>query len=320
MAHGSVRARRAGAPGFTLVELLFVIALIFLLMGLLLGGIRYATRTAKGASDRATASALKSGVSQFAQSFSIAPPMVKDGHVPVFNPVGPLNPPAPPGPNQVPVIYSPGVPAELTFLRFAENGTSSPGAGVRDMRFSLYSLSYYVLGALDSDGQPGPGFRSPKRDGSFEKSGRTFNPFFDVSKNAHAAVETIPGSGRIELRDSRGVGIRYYRWKTGWLYPSGSYEVNKLADLNVPWIVGDASVNADLKNADYAIVLAGPNGLFGDEYLLTPALPPPAGHPQYLSGAEFMSKLGRSGSVVGPLDREAAMADNIVVVGVEANR
>ena len=314
--------RSERARGFTLVELLFTIAIIFLIMGLLLGGIRHVMKFVKGTGDAAMVQAVKSGVTQFSQTFGFAPPLVKDG-VTGFSegtpPIGPLTTTG----EIKPVVYTVVRATELNFLRFADpagTGSMSPNFGARDGRFSLYSIPYFVMGSLDVDGVPGPGFRAAKRDGSFEKSGRTFNPFFDPKGNSNAVVDTLPGTGRIELRDAHGVAIRYYRWKQGRLY-GANYEVKTLADMNIPWMLGDANANAGLKSADYAIVAAGPNGLFGDEFLL-PAGPgsPPSAHPQWMSGADFMTKLGRSGNTPGPDDIAAAMADNIVVVGTEAGR
>src|ERR1051326_275701 len=320
MAETLVRARRA----FTLVELLFVIAIIFLIMGLLLGGIRHVMKHVKGTVDLNMASALKNGASQFGQTFSFAPPLIKDGFAPTFN-VGPLNAPTN---ATAPVVYSRGYANELHFLRFGDTTSAvSPAPGTVDLRFSLYSIPYYLMGVLDQprggvagappiDGFSGPGFRAVRRDGTFEPSGRTFSPFFDVKGHAEAVVEnTPPGAGRIELRDGHGVAVRYYRWVTGRIYgASTEYQVRVAADCNVPWMVGDAAANPDLRNADYAIVLAGPDGLFGDEFLL----PQAPQHPQYMSRNDFDIKLGGKAPANGPPgdpDRMArAMAANIVVV------
>ncbi len=317
--------RRAplGRPGFSLVEILFVILMIFLLMGLLLGAVHFVTKQARGAADAATVNSLKQAVSKFNQEFSFPPPLVKDGYVPAFTPAGPLNPAGPPATlTQVPVVYSAGVLGEQRFLRFADPTSTNgppPAFGAADLRFSLYSLSYYVLGVLDSDGLPGPGFRTPKRNGSFEKAGRTFSPFFDFKGNAQAVVESTPGTGRFELRDSHGVAFRYYRWTPGREYPSGSgnYEVRTVADLNVPWMVGDPNTNPELKNANYAIVAAGPNGLFGDEIALKAAAPT---HPQAMIQSDFELKLGVPSNLAMTDLITKAMSDNIVVVGVEVNR
>lgn len=292
MARGAFGARRA----FTLIELLVSILVVFLLMGLIIGGIRMAGKHVRATADAATLDALGQGLKQFKQQFGFTPPLVKDGYATGFT-QGPLNTTNPP--TQV-LVYSAAVPAELAFLRPATPVTMP----TPDLRFSLYSIPYYILGVLDLDGLPGPGMRTPKRDGTFEKSGQSFSPFFDVSKNARAVFETQPGTGRIELRDSRGVAYRYYRWRP-------LENVVQGRDLNIPWVLGNPENNPDfdarIRNAECAIVAAGANGLFGDEDQL------PALHPQHLSPAQFMEKLSRPGSSITPEDRLAAMADNIIV-------
>lgn len=287
MARGASQPRRA----FTLIELLVSILVIFLLMALIIGGIRMAGKFARSTADAATVQALGQGLKQFKQQFGFAPPLVKDGYATGFT-QGPLNT----GGTQV-LVYSVSVPAELAFLRPATPVTMP----TVDPRFSLYSIPYYILGALDLDGLPGPGMRTPKRDGQFEKSGQTFSPFFDVGKNAKALFETQPGTGRIELRDNRGIAYRYYRWRP-------LETVVNTQDLNIPWILGNPNDNPQLKSAECAIVAAGADGLFGDEDLLLPS-----GHPQGLTAVQFMERLGRPGSTVNQADREAAMADNIIV-------
>jgi type II secretory pathway pseudopilin PulG len=292
MARGAFQDRRA----FTLIELLVSILVIFLLMALIIGGIRMAGKFARSTADAATVEALGQGLKQFKQQFGFVPPLVKDGYATGF-PQGPLNT----GGTQV-LVYSVAVPAELAFLRPATQ-VVMPTA---DPRFSLYSIPYYILGALDIDGLPGPGMRTPKRDGSFEKSGQTFSPFFDVGKNARAMFETQPGTGRIELRDNKGVAYRYYRWRP-------LENVVRGRDLNIPWVLGDPENNPDfdarLKNAECAIVAAGANGVFGDEDTLRSL-----NHPQALSDDQFREKLGISGSgPITPDERKIAMADNIIV-------
>jgi hypothetical protein len=302
------RAERRTNGGFSIIELLFVILIIFLLMGLLIGGIRFASSRAKGAADLNAVKALGQGANNFKQQFGFFPPLVRDGYDPAF-PGGPLKPISQP-PLFVPMIYSVSDPAHLTFLK----GPSILTTQGPDMRFSLYSLPYYLLGALDVDGQPGPGFRAPKRDGSFEQAGRLFDPFFDVSRNAKAVFETQANTGKIELRDTHGVAFRYYRWMNG----NAQNNVVTAADLHIPEMVAGANAGPDIKSAEYAIVGAGPNGLFGDEFELVPATGPNA-HPQYMKIEDMAIKLGISGDVqndaaVKQRVLDAAKADNIVEV------
>lgn len=316
------RARR----GFTLIELLAGILIIFLLMGLLIAGIRYMSGTARSAADTGTVTALKNGVSVFKQEFGFLPPLVKDGVVAPGSP-GPLI--TGPQGEMRPAVFSPTVPVELTFLRttvplvsvLPSQGNPGTEPTAPDLRFSLYSLPHYLMGVLDQarsgtstlaiDGVGGPRFKAVKRDGGFEKAGRDFNPFFDVSRNARAIFETEPGTGKFELRDIRGVAFRYYRW----LHDDGAPPAGNPNDhFNIPEIVGDASLaeNVELRSAEYAIVGAGPNGAFGDEALL------PSGHPQRLTWDELGSKVGISFSNTLEIKAKiirAAVADNVVEVG-----
>src|SRR5262245_17090510 len=71
--------------GFTLMEVLVAILIIFLLMGLLIVGVHHVRKAAKGGRDRVQATSLKNAVSMFTTEFKFLPPLVKD-----FDPQGPL--------------------------------------------------------------------------------------------------------------------------------------------------------------------------------------------------------------------------------------
>ena len=112
------------------------------------------------------------------------------------------------------------------------------------------------------DGVQGPGFRAPQRDGSFRVAGgQTYEPFFDASKNPEGIFRGKVDEGRVELRDRNGVAYRYYRWMPGNL----DGEVEEADDLNIPELLGSAEDNPELRSAKFAIVAAGPNGVFGEE-------------------------------------------------------
>lgn len=329
--------RRAG---FTVIELVFVIAVIFLLMGLLIVGIHHVTGFAKGTADRAAVTALKDGVAHFEQQFGFVPPLVVDGYASNSGfpaGTGPLH--AVSGQN-VPLVFSfqPSVVGNnnpcVPFLRNIPRTPSlsnTTGSGGDDMRFSMYSMPYYLIGVLGKsdavnptsdppvDGVDGPGFCTPKRDGTFEKSGRKFQPFYDPKRSdAIYQDPTANTNGHIELRDSHGVAFRYYRWATDLAVMDPNLPVpttqDKYAALNVPEMVGDAHTVANVRDAAYAIVAAGPNGVFGDEDLL------PMGHPQRMSFPDMAAKIGLSVSSAPTAAeyakvRAAAAADNIVEVG-----
>ncbi len=295
------------APAFTIIELLFAIGIIFLIMAMILGGLRFATRAGKSTADSTTVQSLKTAVEHFKQEFGFWPAMVKDQPT-TGAPPAPLTG-TPPRPN----VYSIGTPADLTFLR--GGSISGPPAGRADTRFSVYSLGYYLIGVLDkaADGQDGPGFTTPTPDGAFSKKGRTFDPFFDTSRNAQAIFEaTGTPPGRVELRDATNVAFRYYRWmpETGSPDPATPNPIND--HLNVPVVVGDPTERQDLRSAEWAIVAAGRDGLFGDEHRL------PANHPQSLPAAEVASRLDISDYTMPGFDAEAfrrASKDNIVAIG-----
>jgi len=210
-----------------------------------------------------------------------------------------VNPPQPPAP--------------------AQNTATS---GLTDPRFSVYSLSYYLYGTLGKaeaaasappiDGVDGTGFCSVKRDGSFEKQGRKFTPFYDPRRSDAVFEQSPAGQGRIELRDSHHVAFRYYRWVGDKGMPNGPLNPT-IPQLKIPEMVGDPQSNADIRSASWAIVGAGPNGVFGDEDLL------PASHPQYRKFDDLASAVGLSGNAADSafVDkvRKAAAADNIVEVG-----
>ncbi|MBL9031867.1 MAG: type II secretion system protein [Phycisphaerae bacterium] len=283
-------ARRA----FTLIELLVAILVLAVLIGLLIVGLRAASRTARGAADLATLTALKNATTQFKQIVGFAPPLADDA-------MGPLV-----GASTVVKVFrlsdfSPGGDVERLRTPPVDPNVAP------DLRFSIYSIPIYLIGVLDApvDGKAGPGLRIPKKEGSFEKAGKILDPFFDVSRNAKAIFAVDAARGRYVLRDGKGVAFRYYFW----LHDAGDPPSNTpLKDyLNIPWIVGDES-NPDLRDAQWAVVSAGPDGVFGDEDLLPPT------HPQFLTLAQMQTRMG-AGSLSGPALRARAREDNSVEAG-----
>lgn len=303
--------RRGTARGFTIMEMMLVLLVIFVLMGLLLGGIRHMSKFARVTADRASVASLKQAVTKFEQEMGFPPPFVWDMPVAAAGVVqGPLPATAP----YKPVVFDAGQPQQVSFLR------TQPPAAAPDLRFSVYSLSYYVVGVLDQprdgtangpaiDGLAGPGFRTVRPDGSFNVAGRVFQPFFDVSRNANAVYATDAAQGRIELRDRNGIAFRYYRWEAGDPSSNPPGAILTPANLNVPMFLGDPSTNEQLKKARWAIVGAGPNGLFGNEEQL------PSGHPQYLTSIEVRARLGLPGSASFQQVWEKASADNVMEIG-----
>ncbi|MFM9996838.1 MAG: type II secretion system protein [Phycisphaerales bacterium] len=291
-----VTTRRPAARGFTLIELLFGIGVIFLIMGLLLVGLRHAVRGARTSADSVTLNSLKTAMEVFRSEFGFVPPLVKD--LPdTVSPQAPLTTGTP----RVPVVYSIANPIDAASLR----GDALTPA-VPDLRFSLYTPAYYLMGALEAliDGKDGAGFTTPTREGAFTRKGRQFEPFFDTSRNAKALFVVDAPGGLVELRDQNNIAFRCYRWLPDLGAPNPSNPINDY--LNVPAMVGDPEESAEVRSAEYALVSAGRDGLFGDEHLL------PAGHPQQLSQPDVLLRLG----LTDPTKIAAkAGVDNVVVVG-----
>ncbi|GJQ31039.1 MAG: hypothetical protein HBSAPP03_29230 [Phycisphaerae bacterium] len=196
------------------------------------------------------------------------------------------------------------------------------------------------------DGLPGPGLYAPTRDGSFaipadvkrggalpsgdvsNRAGKQYQPFVNLG----ASVKLVTDSADphyVRLLDRTGVPVRYYRWMSGREQPAGSgmFVVETPADLNVPALVArdysltqfrymkrrpgrDVTEGAALKGATWAIVSAGPNGVFGDEM------------PPEMTIDQMAAKLGVPGAsgAADPVARELeiralAEEDNIVEVG-----
>jgi hypothetical protein len=272
-----------------LVELLFVVVVLFMLIGLLMVGLRAATNMSRRAVDTQAVNSLGMGVEAFRQEFGFIPPLVRD-HNSTGNPADPLRTHPLDPQRRVPVVRSISDQQDLDFLR----RNPPPGQPHEDWRYSLYSLPYYLIGALDAevDGVDGPGFFSPQRDGSFAGGGRRYEPFFDVSSGSQGLRVQDAQAGRIELLDRHGTPFRYYRWEH-------ERELRDLpGDLNVPGIVGDPGQDPQLRNAGYAIVAAGSNRVFGDEDV-----------------AVIRGEMGLSPNLTEAVVRQRARADNVLAVG-----
>jgi prepilin-type N-terminal cleavage/methylation domain-containing protein len=313
------------ARAFTIVEMLIAILIIAILMGLLLVGFSHAIRLARRTAGTQDVASLDMAVQQFKSDFGFLPPLVKDGF--------PGTPDENEGPlievnfgnrmRPIPHVYSFGDTDDREFLQNQSYG----GADDKDYRFSIYSMPYYLMGALgtDVDGVAGPGAKAPSRDGMFNPLAiKTYEPLFDAKTGN---MESVNGEeGRIELRDANGIAYRYYRWAPVEQNDSGYDPDNPLANLRIPKILGDAAddefpdlspadESTSLRDAEYAIVAAGPNGLFGD-FLVKhdPEQPDGTEESQALVETELGKNFGASPE--GKVKAEAAArADNIVRAG-----
>jgi prepilin-type N-terminal cleavage/methylation domain-containing protein len=231
--------RRAG---FTLAELLIVIAIIGLLATLAFVVLSRSLRDSRAAVERQTIIALRNGVESFKQEFGFAPPLIDDSD--------PVNP----------TTHNPNVRGEA-FLRSAED--------INEPRYSTLSLPYYVFGLLgkDEDGVDGPGYTEPQRDGTFSRRGRAYPSRMDISSDGARLKRDPADPVRMAYVDRWGKAatssegwpaanpIRYYRWKPAFK-ASGA-----LDQYLVPRAVGDPNTNIALRGAEYAIVSVGPDGV-----------------------------------------------------------
>ncbi|MFO0836727.1 MAG: type II secretion system protein [Phycisphaerales bacterium] len=318
---------RSKRNAFTIVELLVSIGAVVLLMGLLIVGLQKGMFLAKSSADAQTVRAIKQAIDQFKQDFGFLPPLVKDLKYP-SNPERWIEDnPLVAGEKRV-AVYLPG--------RTQSGGFNKDWQDLRgdnlteDIRYSNVSLAYYLAGALDVpvhgqgqepknipiDGVSGPGSVAPLIDGAFKvpaalkdpdqkpvskRTGRVYAPYVSLSKAGLRLVRDLKDSTgtKVELQDRNSLAYRYYRWKQGEKgQTSGNPKIKDLKDLNVPVLVGDPTVDPLFREAEYAIVGAGPNKLFGDETV-----------------AQIAQELGMSASDSEERLRELAREDNIVEVG-----
>ncbi len=316
---------RPSNRGFTIVELLVSIGAVVLLMGLLIVGLQKGVFLAKSSADAQTVRAVKLAVDQFKMDFGFLPPLVKDVRHAKWIEDHPLI-----GGEKRVAVYLPQRTASGGFNNDWKNLRGDDASGAIDERYSNASLAYYLVGALDVpvhgqdqepknitiDGVLGPGFVTPLIDGSFKvpaaikdpeqkpvskRTGRVFKPLVDTGKSGLRLFrELTDATGtKIELQDRNGVALRYYRWKQGERnQSSGAPKIKDLKDLNVPAVVGDPADDPLLREAEFAVVGAGPNKLFGDESVAAMAL-----------------ELGMSTSDSEERMRELAREDNVVEVG-----
>ncbi|MCC6284304.1 MAG: type II secretion system protein [Phycisphaerales bacterium] len=301
--------------GFTIMELLITIAVIGLLIAILVVGVGGAMRLARRNVDAQTAASLKVAVEQFENELGFLPPLIVDGR--------PLALDDSNGPFDTNLLGP--IVRDEDFL--AQRNTDVDAA----KRYSKFSLPYYLMGACQVndtdgdpiDGEPGPSFRTPRRDGLFDPRGRVLDPYFtprDPSRLVQGYVDPLeygehgvsfggadgtPPASKVALVDRNGRSFRYYRWVNG--ETSGAVR-SRGQVLNIPQIFQDpvtrtdldasaADTSNELAGAAWAIVGAGNDGYFGTEDL-----------------AAFQQKLG-SGETNLETAQRRAWRDNIVEVG-----
>lgn len=378
----SQRAAKAQAQrtGFTLIEVLVVIAIIGLIAAFLVTGLARASNGAKRSASQRSAAAIAQAVEQFEIEFGFLPPLVHDGlsvsggdddYRPLpFNPSDPFID----GPVKevvgsaytfrTLVVWSDGLDYNFFRRRDGSEQINLDGGGEwdedaawEDRRYSKYSLAYFLTGVLDKDidGVRGPGYARPIADGSFLGIGYPvgasrdrYEPLMDTDRRGarlsqdyvepnefpehlldgsdpldrsaiYASYQDYQRDALVSIVDAFGNAFRYYRWEPGRVV-NGQLVVENQLDLNLPPVLIDpvelakvenntanldqadlTSGNTNLRNARFAIVSAGPDGLFGTEDLKTIADALGVEEP---SDLEEIAKL-----------RQDVWADNAVEVG-----
>lgn len=291
----AARAGRPGAPaGFTLIEMSIVLIIIVMLSSLVLVAASRAMQSARRSAERQTLVSLKQAITQFKNTFDMLPPLVHDNAVLTPETEDP-NPPSAPWPTFTggsdltvgPVDNPDGAyrviamgqskdpmrrANERAYLQGFDGTGSGSGPIVWDYRFSMYSLAYYLMGALDVidpdrnkplDGAVGSKFTAVAPDGTFTGRGKAYEAFFDVSQHARRLSSpggSPPNGARITFNDRWGRPIRYYRWEPRPAQAGaapGSPESR--ARTLVPRAAGDPRKNPELRSAGYALVILGEN-------------------------------------------------------------
>lgn len=295
------RSRGRAHRAFTLLELLISILLIGIVLGLVIVGGLAVTRSARGAADRAAISGIATGLAQFREEFGFVPALVKDRATPaqvlttgagdrrlvIYDLTDPTDQARLRTPTAGPTPANP-----LQDNRYSTVSLAAFLAGGMD--FPLNTSA----NAIPVDGVAGPALYKPTRDGGFEipadvrrgaaattrRTGTVYQSFVNLTKASPRLRANPSTPAEVELIDAAGTPIRYYRWLTGREQPAGSgnFVVETIADLNVPAMVArdqslatfqylrkrgerDLAANVKVKSATWAIVSAGPNGVFGDE-------------------------------------------------------
>lgn len=199
----------------------------------------------------------------------------------------------------MPTSLAPNNAAVRDYLRgYASDGsrlsTNPHESSHADLRFSTTSLPTYLMGQGDAalrpgedgqddarviDGARGPAIGAPNDNGTFAqpdggRQGKSYGPYVDPagSLGLRLVSQELAGGGAgkkgiYQLQGRDGTPIRYYRWVRGRrnettevLNEAGAFRADY---LNIPAIVGSPDDPA-LRSADFAIVAAGGDGVFGD--------------------------------------------------------
>jgi prepilin-type N-terminal cleavage/methylation domain-containing protein len=325
MADASRQVRDARG-GFTLAELLVAVLVLGVLMGLLVVGIRYATSAARGSVDAANVAGLRMGVDRFRDEFGFLPPLVRD----MDDQTAASNRRVVRvGQEYAMSVYDLARPADRDRLR-----ARGIVPAQFDYRFSENTLAYYLLGVLERkiadgveapiDGVVGPGMLRPNTDGTFmvpawmkttappatTRQGQRWEAFVAAGKRGMSVEVASADPDDVRIVDRNGKAYRYYRWLRGRGTPPNPDLVQEPGDLNIPILLTlIPGLGPRLNDAEYAVVAAGPDGLFGNEHQL------PVSHPDHLPLMEMARKLGLPSDAPEGRVVETAARDNRAEVG-----
>lgn len=197
------------ARAFTVIELLISIAVIAVLIGILVLGVRAAHRQVGSLMDSSGADQVFAGVKQFKQEVGFLPPLVKElesgttyENAIVRAPLTAITwtnivfaqPPSPPDPPRNAIaVYTRGADAEFFKATGPKYLGPTPANFFRDNRFSQLTLGYYIASQLEFafnasltdvplDGINGPGMYKPEKAGVFDVPGSMRRPAADDRK------------------------------------------------------------------------------------------------------------------------------------------
>lgn len=252
------------ARGFTIIELSIVLILVFLIATIAFVTFGRAIRGGRESAERLFLNHLKVAVEAFKQDHGFLPPLVNDN---LFtSPMGENRAGSP-----LDAVTQQPMVRDAAFLR----GETMPTAP----RWSVFSIPMYISGVMGAaqDGIEGPGMTKPNDDGTFSRSGRKYEAYFDSARDP-ARFRRNPaghqGDSEVVMVDRWGKSsasaqwlpfntIRYYRWEPRF-FPPNTPNAGKVQNYNVPKVVGLPSANEALRTSGYAIVSKGPDGQAND--------------------------------------------------------
>jgi prepilin-type N-terminal cleavage/methylation domain-containing protein len=270
-------ARRSGGRGFTLVELLIVIAIIGLLVSLISAAVWKATATANRVRNQTEISQLATAVESFKQKFGIYPPSkillgeritdyFKDGNAKT-QPISPFHLDSY---ATLTTIFPRLDFSKAFFIDWDGNRALSPPVILEGDQCLVFFLG--GIPQVDGNGRPFcSGFSTNPADPTYhvQKNGDTIPPFFEFDSTRLMVLpnQFRPASGYLSYRDTYGrVPYAYfssYKTRNGYnRYGTASSDCDTLGVWPYAESISAAGVNAwrYLNPNTFQIISAGANG------------------------------------------------------------